>query len=70
MSLAELKEQVAALPPDEQAELAAHLSQRLRRDDPAYRNELARLIDDTDPTHWVRWAEVKKDSKTQSGCQK
>ncbi len=62
MSLAELKEQAAALPPDEQAELAAYLAERLQRDDPAYRKELARLIDDTDPTHWVRWAEVKKSS--------
>jgi hypothetical protein len=64
MSLAELKKQVAALPPDEQAELAVYLTDRLRRDDPTYRNELARLIDDTDPAHWVRWAEVKKESET------
>jgi hypothetical protein len=60
MSLIELKEQASALPPDEQAELAAYLAERLRRDDPAYRNELARLIDDRDPSQWVRWSDVKK----------
>jgi len=60
MSLIELKEQAAALPPDEQAELAAYLTERLRRDDPAYRKELARLIDDPDPSNWVRWADVDR----------
>lgn len=63
MSLTELKEQVAALPPDEQAELAAYLGERLRRDDPEYRKELARLIDDRDPKNWVRWIDLKKESK-------
>ncbi|MBM3834297.1 MAG: hypothetical protein FJ403_13720 [Verrucomicrobia bacterium] len=63
MSLAELKEQAAALPPNEQAELAAYLAEQLRRDDPAYRTELARLIEDRDPNNWVRWDEVKKESR-------
>ena len=62
MSLAELKEQAAALPPDEQAELAAYLAERLRRDDPAYRKELARLIDDSDPKNWMRWDDLKNES--------
>ena len=62
MSLAELKEQAAALPPDEQAELAAYLAEQLRRDDPAYRKELARLIDDRDPKNWVRWDDLKNES--------
>ncbi len=62
MSLAELKEQAAALPPDEQAELAAYLAERLRRDDPAYRKELARLIDDRDPKNWMRWDDLKNES--------
>jgi hypothetical protein len=60
MSLIELKEQASALPPDEQAELAAYLAERLRRDDPAYRKALAGLIDDRDPKHWVRWSDVKQ----------
>jgi hypothetical protein len=62
MSLAELKEQASALSLNEQAELAAYLAERLRRDDPAYRKELARLIDDHDPAHWVRWSDVKSSS--------
>ena len=62
MSLAELKEQAAALPSDEQAELAAYLAERLRRDDPAYRKELARLMDDRDPKNWVRWDDLKNKS--------
>lgn len=61
MSLSELKDQAAALPPEEQAELAAYLAERLRRDDPAYRNELARLMDDRDPKNWVRWNDLKND---------
>ena len=62
MSLAELKEQAAALPLDEQAELAAYLAERLRCDDPAYRKELARLIDDHDPKNWMRWDDFKNES--------
>ena len=61
MSLAELKEQAAGLPPEEQAELAAFVTERLRRDDPAYRKELTRLMDDRDPEHWHRWSEVKQE---------
>ncbi len=54
MNLLELKQKAAALPPDEQAELSAYLAERLRRDDPAYRKELAELIDDKNGEHWVR----------------
>ncbi len=60
MSLLELKQQAAALPIEEQAELAAFLAQQLRRDDPAYKQQLTALLDDHDPQHWVRWDEVKK----------
>lgn len=61
MSLAELKEQAVVLPPEEQAELAAFVAERLRRDDPAYRKELTRLMDDRDPKHWQRWSDVKQE---------
>lgn len=63
MSLAELKEQAAILQPEEQAELAAFVAERLRRDDPAYRRELTRLMDDRDLKHWQRWNDVKQVSK-------
>ncbi len=59
MSLAELKQQVAVLPEAEQAELSVFLAAMLRRDDPVYSAELTRLIDDRDPAHWVRWAELR-----------
>ncbi len=60
MSLAELKERALALPMEEQVELACLLVDRFRRDDPAYRELLARLIDDRDPKRWVNWNDVKK----------
>lgn len=60
MSLVELKEQASVLPPDEQAELAAYLAERLRRNDPAYRKQLTRLIEDSDAKNWVRWSDVKQ----------
>src|SRR6266536_2794340 len=60
MSLAEVKEQVLALPLEEQAEPACILVERFRRDDPAYQEMLARLIDDRDPNHWVKWDDLKK----------
>jgi hypothetical protein len=59
MSLAEIKQQVAGLPESEKAELSVYLASMLRRDDPVYREELARLIDDRDPAHWVPWAELR-----------
>lgn len=62
MSLAELKAQAVVLPPEEQAELAAFVAERLRRDDPEYRKELTRLMDDPNPKHWQRWGDVKRES--------
>ena len=60
MTLLMLKEQADTLPAEEQAELAAFLAERLRRDDPAYRLELSALLDDSHPQHWIRWDDVKK----------
>lgn len=62
MSLAELKQQLAVLPEAEQADLSVFLASRLRRDDPVYREELARLIDDPDPAHWVPLSELREKS--------
>ena len=41
--------------------MAVYLGERLRREDPEYQAELARLIDDRDPKHWVSWDEAKRD---------
>ena len=62
MSLAELKREVAGLSPAEQAELVAYINDQLRPDDPAYRRELARLLDDQDQHNWVRWNDSKNEA--------
>ena len=64
MSLVELKEQAAGLSPEQQAELASYLVDRLRRDDPEYRRELRELIDDKEPKNWARWSDVKQRSSS------
>ncbi len=62
MSLAELKHEVAALSPAEQAELVAYINDQLQADDPAYRRELGRLLDDQDRRNWVRWNDAKREA--------
>jgi len=62
MSLAELKREVAGLSPAEQAELVAYIDDQLQADDPAYRRELGRLLDDQDRRNWVRWNDAKRDT--------
>ena len=62
MSLAELKREVASLSPAEQAELVAYINDQLQPDDPAYRRELARLLDDQDRRNWVRWNDAKREA--------
>ena len=62
MSLAELKREVAGLSPAEQAELVAYINDQLQPDDPAYRRELARLLDDQDRRNWVTWNDAKREA--------
>jgi hypothetical protein len=62
MSLAELKREVAGLSPAEQAELVAYINDKLQADDPAYRRELTRLLDDQDRRNWVRWNDAKREA--------
>ena len=62
MSLAELKREVAGLAPAEQAELVAYINDQLQADDPAYRRELTRLLDDQDRRNWVRWNDAKREA--------
>ena len=59
MSLQEIKEQALTLAIEEQAELVSFLPERLCRDDPAYREELTRRIDDQNPDKWIRWSDLK-----------
>ena len=62
MSLADLKREVAGLSPAEQAELVAYINDQLQADDPAYRRELGRLLDDQDRRNWVRWNDAKREA--------
>lgn len=66
MSLAEIKQKAAALPTEEQAELLSFLAERFRNQDPAYRAEMARLIDDKNPANWVKLSDLKKEFSTHS----
>ena len=58
MSLNDLKSELAALPRKERRHLMGYLVELEHRDDPAYREMLARKIDDRDPAHWVSEEEL------------
>ena len=60
MSLADLKREVAGLSPAEQAELVAYINDQLQTDDPDYRRELTRLLDDQDRRNWMSWNDTKR----------
>jgi len=60
MSLADLKREVAGLSPAEQAELVAYINDQLQSDDPDYRRELTRLLDDQDRRNWMSWNDTKR----------
>jgi hypothetical protein len=62
MSMAQLMRIVASLPDDQQKELAAFLLHLRLRQDPEWRTELARRIDDNDPAHWTSLDDWKKES--------
>ena len=60
MSLAQLKDQAAHLPTPEQRELIAYLISLQTAADSAFKDTLARKIDDTDPAHWVELDDLEK----------
>jgi hypothetical protein len=60
MSFAELKSEVDRLSPEERRQLKAYLIIKDRMADPAFRQEMARKIDDKDPSHWVTLEEAEK----------
>jgi len=60
MSMAELMREVAALPQKRQNELAAFLLHVRLQQDPAWRTEMARRIDDRNPKNWVRLEALEK----------
>ncbi len=60
MSLTQLKDQAIGLEPVEQRELIAFLIARQTAQDEDFKRELARKIDDNDPTHWIELDELQK----------
>lgn len=60
MSIAELKSEVDRLSPEERQQLRAYLIVKDRMAAPAFQQEMARKIDDKDPSHWVSLKEAKK----------
>lgn len=52
--------QVAALPLKRQNELAAFLLHLRLQQDPVWRTEMARRIDDRNPKSWVRLEDLEK----------
>ena len=60
MSMAELMREVSALSKKQQKELAAFLLHLRLQDDPAWRTEMARRIDDRNPKNWVRLEDLEK----------
>ena len=60
MSLVQLKDEVAGLQPVEQRELIAFLVARQTDSDEDFQRELARKIDDANPTHWVELDDLLK----------
>jgi hypothetical protein len=61
MSMAELMRAVAGLPTEQQNEWAAFLLHLRLQHDPAWRTEMTRRIDDTDPAHWTALDDWKKE---------
>jgi len=61
MSMAELMREVAALPLQRQNELAAFLLHLRLQDDPEWKTEMARRIDDKNPANWMSLEDWKKE---------
>jgi hypothetical protein len=53
MTLEQIKEELAGMPEDQQDHLVAYLVYLRHLRDPLTRHELARQIDDHDPSHWI-----------------
>ena len=60
MSLAQLKDQAAHLQSAEQRELIAFLVSLQTSQSDEFQNDLARKIDDQNPTHWVELNDLQK----------
>jgi hypothetical protein len=61
MSMAELMRVLASLPVGQQNELAAFLLHLRLQQDPAWRAEMTRKIDDKESSNWISLDDLKKD---------
>jgi hypothetical protein len=60
VSIAELKSEIDRLSPEELQHLKTYLAIRQDMLDPEFREEMARKIDDNDPSHWVTLEQAEK----------
>jgi hypothetical protein len=60
VSFAELKSEVDRLSPEEVQKLKAYLTLKDRMNDPKFMEEIARKINDPDPSRWLTLEEVEK----------
>ncbi len=67
MSMAELMRVVAGLPVEQQKELSAFLLHLRLQQDQEWRAEMARRIDDRDPSHWVTLEDWQKELAATEG---
>jgi hypothetical protein len=61
MTMAELMREVASLTSAQKDELAAYLLHLRLAQDQTWRTEMARRIDDQDPSHWLTLEEWKRE---------
>ena len=60
MSLAQLKDQLTQLPPEEQRKVITFLLARQAAEDDDFKQFAADRIDDKDPANWVELSELRK----------
>jgi hypothetical protein len=60
MSLAQLKDELTQLPPEEQRKVIAFLLARQADEDHEFKKFAAERIDDKDPANWVELSELRK----------
>jgi hypothetical protein len=63
MTLDQIKEELAGMPENQQDHLVAYLVHLRHLREPLARQELARKIDDHDPSHWVSFDQLREDWK-------
>ena len=61
MSMSEWMREVAGLTAEQRNELAAYLLHLRLAQDPAWRTEMTRRIDDQNPANWVKLEDWKKE---------